>query len=309
MSDEWIWICRWEDFQHYAAERDRGPAWIKQYTKQLDDDRYTDLPPRARSLLHDLRMAFARCSYRVRISGGPRAHRERTVSGTLSQRVMQRVYTSDLELLNRAGFIEFISREVLEKRLDQLYASRAPAHSRRQQQKKTAEKPEPPKPSSPNVNDATPGEEPSTSAAAENLEAPRESEVEAAGQTLRGWDHGSFAVVMPLAAELTQARFLEIVDEVKSRKRIKNQPGLLVNKLQIAVHEQRIANIAYAVADIPLSPTEQARRDPDHYIPAMAPHLDERDLARYLHDYVKDKARHDELRGLWLEHRGARVSV
>ena len=44
MNDElWIWVTRWDDFQHYTPEPDRAPAWIKSYTKQLDDDRYLSL--------------------------------------------------------------------------------------------------------------------------------------------------------------------------------------------------------------------------------------------------------------------------
>lgn len=115
---QWIWICRWEDFQHYPPDRDRGPAWIKQHTPQLADERYTDLPPRARALLHDLRMAFA--TARGQLSDNTR---------TLSRRVFGQVRRDDLDLLAGAGLIEICSRATLEQRLEAFYTSRAPARS------------------------------------------------------------------------------------------------------------------------------------------------------------------------------------
>lgn len=112
MAERYIWISRWEEFQHYRPERDRAPAWIKSYTKQLDDDRYLDLSSADRGLLSDLRAEFARARSRLL------ADRKR-----LSSRLGATVYQRQLDSLNRAGFIEFISRPTLEKRLEQLYSS------------------------------------------------------------------------------------------------------------------------------------------------------------------------------------------
>lgn len=120
MSDQesgaavYIWITRWEDFQHYTPDRDRAPAWIKTYTKQLDDDEYRNLTADQRGLLHDLRMAFSRSHGKLT-----------TDTRRLCHRLGYRVLTRQLDSLNRAGFIEFVSRETLELNLESFYASRA----------------------------------------------------------------------------------------------------------------------------------------------------------------------------------------
>jgi hypothetical protein len=111
MAERYIWISRWETFQHYKPERDRAPAWIKTYTKQLDDERYLDLTWPQRAILHDLRSAFSRTF--GRLPSAPRA---------VSQRVGGRVTSAQLKVLSDAGFIEFVSREVLDQRLEQLYS-------------------------------------------------------------------------------------------------------------------------------------------------------------------------------------------
>lgn len=110
----YIWIVRWDDFQHYAPERDRAPAWIKAYTKQHDEDEYRTLTGTQRAVLHDLRIAFARA--RGKLMSDTRA---------LSQRISLRVTSETLETLNHAGYIEIVSRPVLEQRLEAFYASRA----------------------------------------------------------------------------------------------------------------------------------------------------------------------------------------
>lgn len=108
----WIWITRWQDFQHYQPERDRAPAWIKEYTKQLDDDRYLRLSMYQRAVLHDVRTAFARAHGRLP-----------TDTRQLTQRIGHRVTSVNLDALNHAGFIDYVSRPVLEQRLDQLYSN------------------------------------------------------------------------------------------------------------------------------------------------------------------------------------------
>ena len=111
---EYIWISRWEEFQHYPPDRDRAPAWIKTYTKQLSDDRYRDLTSAQRALLHDLRIELARSH--GRLTSEPRR---------LTQRLGMRVTSAQLTSLNHAGFIEFLSRESLELALEKFYTSRA----------------------------------------------------------------------------------------------------------------------------------------------------------------------------------------
>lgn len=112
MSDDlFVWISRWEEFQHYKPERDRAPAWIKTYPAQLDDERYLHLTDHQRAVLHDLRMAFAKA--RGRLSKDTRL---------LSNKLSLRVTMPTLQALNDAGFIEFCSRDDLEPRLEKLYS-------------------------------------------------------------------------------------------------------------------------------------------------------------------------------------------
>ena len=150
-DDRWIWISRWEEFQHYKPERDRGPAWLKTYVKQLSDSRYLNLTDRQRALLHDLRMIFAMTSCRVpygNVTGTSReSHgnatgqsRERHGNATAVSRYRHRqTFRSDMDALNHAGFIEYLSRDGLENRLDLLYASRAPARSKEKEVEKEEE--------------------------------------------------------------------------------------------------------------------------------------------------------------------------
>jgi hypothetical protein len=111
---QYIWITGWERFQHYTPRRDRGPAWIKDYGAQLDDERYLELTDRQRALLQDLRRIFA-----VMRAQLPRDTR------LISRRRGRQTFRTDLEALNQAGFLTFCSRTTLDQALDQLYASRA----------------------------------------------------------------------------------------------------------------------------------------------------------------------------------------
>lgn len=110
VSERWIWIAKWEEFQHYRPERDRPPAWLKDYTKQLRDERYLSLTDRQRALLGDVRRVFAAAFGRV--PDDTRALTRHRHSHTLR---------SDLDALNHAGFIEYVSRGVLDSRLEALY--------------------------------------------------------------------------------------------------------------------------------------------------------------------------------------------
>jgi hypothetical protein len=108
---KYIWVTRWEEFQHYKPDPKRGPAWIKAYTAQLHDDRYLGLTDRQRSLLHDLRLIFAVTRGRL-----PRSE------AVIARHRHRQTFRSDLEALNRAGLIEFVSRAGLEQRLETLYS-------------------------------------------------------------------------------------------------------------------------------------------------------------------------------------------
>ncbi len=119
-DDQYIWISRWEEFQHYAPNPERGPAWIKNYTAQLSDERYLDLTDRQRALLHDVRAVFAVTRGRLSRS-----------TAVVSRHRHRQTFRSDLDALNDAGLIEFCSREVLEQRLEMFYSrSRTRSRSR-----------------------------------------------------------------------------------------------------------------------------------------------------------------------------------
>lgn len=142
-DDTYIWITRWEDFQHYPPERDRAPVWLKDYTKQDDDDDYRHLTFALRGLLASLRREFARSHCKLRYTPAESARRSRDDLATsqrrsrddlvaLTRRTGQRVRREHIEALNHAGFIELISRATLDTRLEEFYASRAPARSQRE---------------------------------------------------------------------------------------------------------------------------------------------------------------------------------
>jgi hypothetical protein len=111
-EERYIWICRWEEFQHYKPERDRGPAWIKDYTKQMLDDRYLALTDRQRALLRDLRDVFAMTGGRL-LDDAP----------TIARYRHRHTRDDDLRALNHAGLTLSLSREDLERSLESLYSS------------------------------------------------------------------------------------------------------------------------------------------------------------------------------------------
>lgn len=132
-TDDYIWISRWDEFQHYPPQRDRGPAWIKSYAAQLDDEAYWRLSNRQRALLHDLRLMFA--TMRSRLPHDRRMIESRRLAETRQ---------ADLDALNDAGFIRVVSREGLEECLEVLYASRAPARSPEEDVEEETDTEEPP---------------------------------------------------------------------------------------------------------------------------------------------------------------------
>ena len=103
-SESYVWIKRWDDFQHYGKRR---PIWIKNYTSLLSDDAYLSLSPHRRAMLHGLWLAFATSGRRLRDD-----------TSTLSSRLNMRVTTPDLEALNHAGFIDILASNVLAQMLE-----------------------------------------------------------------------------------------------------------------------------------------------------------------------------------------------
>jgi hypothetical protein len=118
---QWIWVSRWEDFQHYQHSDGKVPAWTKSYTQLVNDEAYLNLSSHLRAVLHGVWLSFA----------SARCHLGAETS-SLSSRLRLRVMTRDIYSLCDAGFIQVCSREAL----DELYsayratlASRAPARS------------------------------------------------------------------------------------------------------------------------------------------------------------------------------------
>lgn len=95
MKQRYIVVEGWREFQHY---RDRGPLWIKSYTRLLDDDTYLDLTGPQRALLHGLWLAYAKTHGKVPDS-----------TAWLTRYLNLRVTKGMLERLNRAGFIRTVA--------------------------------------------------------------------------------------------------------------------------------------------------------------------------------------------------------
>lgn len=141
--ERWIWIARWEEFQHYTPSRERGPAWIKDYTAQLADERYLRLSDRSRALLRDLRDIFA--TMRGRLPDDSRM---------ITRLRHSQTRRDDLTSLNDAGFIAILSREDLEVALEKFYTSRAPARSQEKEVEEEREQTEPEPAPEPKDHDA-----------------------------------------------------------------------------------------------------------------------------------------------------------
>jgi hypothetical protein len=100
MSDRWIVIPRWDDFQHRDAVRSRQPTWIKNYVALLHKDEYLDLTHAQRGVLHALWLMFAQSR-----SEGVR---ESVASRMLQQSASDaRYFRGHLAALEQAGFIAF----------------------------------------------------------------------------------------------------------------------------------------------------------------------------------------------------------
>ena len=121
----WIHIPNWEKFQHY---HDRRPAWIKVYIQLLKNPDYLGLSHASRGLLQLIWLAYAEMDGACTIDD-------------LRMLGRHRVYISQLEALNQAGFIQLSSRRVLavrsiekekeiEKDLKPFHVKSRPVHNR-----------------------------------------------------------------------------------------------------------------------------------------------------------------------------------
>lgn len=102
MNERYIVIPNWDQYQHYKDQT--KPAWIKLHTSLLNDDEWLNLTPGQRSALIGIWILHAKTSRKVSEN-----------TSKLSRQLGQRVTKRTLDALNQAGFIEFRSRDALEK--------------------------------------------------------------------------------------------------------------------------------------------------------------------------------------------------
>lgn len=93
----WIHVLKWEKFQHY---KDRHPPWIKVYTRLLQDTNYLKLSHASRGLLQLVWLAYAEMDGVCTIDD-------------LRMLGRHRVYMSQLDALNHAGFIDLSASKLL----------------------------------------------------------------------------------------------------------------------------------------------------------------------------------------------------
>jgi hypothetical protein len=109
MTERYIHIRNWDRHQHPDVTRNKKTAapWIKEKSEQLNHEDFLELGFADRGLLHSLRLQYA-------------LTRGRGINDTttnLSRLLGQRVYRSQLERLNHAGFIMFSASKSLATRL------------------------------------------------------------------------------------------------------------------------------------------------------------------------------------------------
>lgn len=108
-AERWIVIPNWEKFQHY---KDRGPKWIKNYTRLLSNDDYLMLTGNRRALLHGLWLVFASSGLGDDLSETC----VRLDVQLLNRRLGLAAKMADYEALNHAGFIALSASKPLSKR-------------------------------------------------------------------------------------------------------------------------------------------------------------------------------------------------
>jgi hypothetical protein len=108
MSDRLIIIRNWEKFQHKDVWKKSGgrPPWIKTYTALLHDDNYLGLTHAQRGILQGL--------WLLRASSGLDPNETTSRRLLCTNKGESRHFLSNLEALNRAGYIEFLSQPTRE---------------------------------------------------------------------------------------------------------------------------------------------------------------------------------------------------
>ena len=101
MSERYIVIPNWDDFQHYKDKT--RPAWIKLYPRLLRHDEFLNLTPTERMALVGIWMLYAESARRIAVD-----------TAKLTRSLNQRITKNTLQRLNEAGFIEFCSRDALD---------------------------------------------------------------------------------------------------------------------------------------------------------------------------------------------------
>jgi hypothetical protein len=100
-SKLYISVRNWRKFQHYDPEK-RTPPWIKNYTELMSSDAYLNLAAGPRAVLHGIWLEYASSQCELSLD---------TVS--LTRRLNLRVTRDHLELLNQAGFLDFVASKAL----------------------------------------------------------------------------------------------------------------------------------------------------------------------------------------------------
>jgi hypothetical protein len=140
MTDgRWIVIPKWDEFQHPDTARSGVPPWIKVYTRLLHNDAWLGLNPHERCLLLGVWLEYASAQRQLKVETTSVEGGVKVGGKSLSRRLNMRVFTSHLESLNDAGFIDFSASKP---------ASNVQANLQAQKEKeKEKENPQTPKPS------------------------------------------------------------------------------------------------------------------------------------------------------------------
>jgi hypothetical protein len=105
MSERYIVIPRWDEFQHYS---NRDPIWVKVYTRLLSDEAFRDLTFHQRGVLLSLWVEYARSGRQLRDN-----------TATLTRQLGHRVMRRDIEALTYAGFLTFSASAPLAQRREE----------------------------------------------------------------------------------------------------------------------------------------------------------------------------------------------
>jgi hypothetical protein len=130
------------------------------------------------------------------------------------------------------------------------------------------------------------------------LESARETEISAAVAELRNGDAGTHRQVEPLARLLPAERFFAVLENLRDRRlssTVRNDAGLFVHLLRVAVQELRAEHASQAAPPVESMIERIKLEEPAKYIEAMkgSPVFD---LEAYLAKYVDDVDERERLR-------------